>query len=523
MTPSARHAPNGRTGTAPVGPVVLGLDLGTTAVKAVLVDTRSGETVGQGTCAYPSHTPTEGAHEQDPDDWWQASRTAVAQALTTLPKPPSIAAVGLSGHMHAAALVDEADGWVRPVMTWADRRSAPQVRRLREHAELFAARCANPVVEAFTAPKVAWLAEHEPQALARARRMVQPKDALRHRLTGTWGTDVTDARGTLLYDVRSNRWDAELWELCGADLRLAPEVSAPTDVIGTVTTAAAAETGLVAGTPVVAGASDVACSALGAGVVAPGLVYVNVGTAGQIFGAVPDLRTGNHFVFGRATSQQFLAMGSVYAAGLSVEWAAESLLGGRPGTAESAGPFVDGLAGGARSGADGVVFLPHLLGTSLPTHDPAVSGALVGLRPQHGRSAVARAVLEGVAYACASAVSEIAAVSGDVTGLRVGGGLARSEVWASTMSAIHDVPVGRLLHDASPRGAAMLAALGVGLWSDVREATEVCVHAAPVHRPEDDDVRLYRDAQRRYEATARAVAALSHSTAYGAAQVEVPA
>jgi xylulokinase len=490
--------------------LVMGVDLGTTGVKAVVLDTSTGVLASSGYRAYPSTSPVWGAHEQDPADWWGAATAAIRQALVDL-DPAHVAAVGLSGHMHALVLADGDDAWLRPAMTWADRRSAAQVKRLRRHQGLFWERCANPVVEAFTAPKLAWVAENEPWWLERAVRLMQPKDALRHQLTGTWGTDLTDARGTLLFDVRRNAWDGDLWRLCGADVALAPEVDESTDVVGTVTDSAAATTGLPAGVPVVAGASDVACSALGAGLVAPGTVYVNAGTAAQILGAADDLVHANHFTFGRAASDRYLAMASVYAAGMSVDWAAKTLFAaaGEAGGG-SLGPVVDELAQQAQPGAGGVVYLPHLLGTSVPEHDPAVRGALIGLAVEHDASAVARAVLEGVAYGCAAAVEQIGEVSGRTTRVRVGGGLARSTVWCEALAAVCDVPLERLVHDASPLGAAMLAAVGVGTWHDVVEATDMCVRHLPVNAPSPHAVRRYRSARQRYEAGSAAIATLSH-------------
>lgn len=499
------------------GKFVMGVDLGTTGAKAVVVDTDTGAVVALGYRAYPSTSPVDGAHEQDPADWWSAATAAIRQALGDI-DATEVGAVGLSGHMHALVLADAHDAWLRPAMTWADRRSRAQVQRLRGQQPTFSERCANPVVEAFTAPKLAWVAENEPWCLERAVRLMQPKDALRHQLTGTWGTDLTDARGTLLFDVRRNRWDDDLWRLCGADIALAPEVAASTDVIGAVTMAAAEQTGIPSGTPVVAGASDVACSALGAGMVAPGTIYVNAGTAAQILGAVNELVPGAHFTFGRAASDRYLAMASVYAAGMSVDWAARTLLGiGADARGGGYGPAVDELAQQRGPGANGAVFLPNLLGTSVPAHDPSIRGALLGLAAEHTGSTIARAVLEGVAYSCAAAVQHIGAVSGGTAQVRVGGGLARSTVWREAMAAVHDVPLERVPDDASPLGAAMLAGVGVGTWNDVVEATDTCVRHLPVSPPAPESVRRYRRARDRHEAASAAIATMSHDPSMAAA------
>jgi xylulokinase len=482
--------------------LLAGLDLGTTGVKVVVVEAGTGTTVARAYRAYPSDTSRADRHEQDPADWWTASAAALREAVAQV-DAAAIAGVGLSGHMHAVALFDERDRPVRPAMTWADRRAGAEVGALREQSARIGERTGNPVVEAFSAPKLAWVASHEPESVHRAVRLVLPKDVLRHHLTGGWGTDVTDAAGTLLYDVRQRRWDPGLWELCGADPRLAPDVGESSQIAGAVTAAAADATGLRAGTPVVAGAGDVACAALGAGVVAAGRLYVNVGTAAQIVTTLDEPRADVHrFVFARAGQDGFLGMVSSYAAGLAIRWCEQTLLGGGPdGTA-------DRLALISRPGAGGLTFLPYLLGASAPIHDPGVRAALLGAGPQHGPGDIARAALEGVAYACAAAVDQLLDGAPAATDIRVGGGVTRSPVWCEAFAAVSDAPVRRLRQDASPRGAVVLAGVGTGVWPDVAAACAVLDDSEPlaVADPHRD---AYRAARRRYDAAAGAVAALS--------------
>ncbi|WP_432842169.1 xylulokinase [Dactylosporangium sp. CA-092794] len=491
------------------GGLLVGLDLGTTGAKAVVVDTADGAAVARGYRAYPSATTHPGWHEQDPADWWTASAGALRDALAAVPAG-AVAGIGLSGHMHALALFDAADKPVRPAMTWADRRAEAEVARLRRHAELFRERCGNPVVEAFTAPKLAWLATHEPDALRRAARLAQPKDVIRHHLTGGWGTDPSDAAGSLLFDVRHGRWDPRLWQLCGADPDLALPVAASTAVVGTVGAAAADVTGLPAGTPVVAGGSDVACAALGGGAVTPGRVYVNAGTAAQVVTALGELRTGGHFVFARAGADGFLGMVSVYAAGLGIRWCEENLL---PGPAATPEGRAEALAAQSPPGARALTFVPYLLGTSTPTHEPRVRAALLGAGPAHGPGDVARAALEGVAYACADAVDQLAAITGEVTEVRVGGGVARSAIWCECLAAAFDLPVRRISHDASTRGAVALAGAGIGVWPGIDAACAALDDSEPVVVPEPHRA-AYRRARERYTAAAGAVTALGRDPAF---------
>lgn len=480
--------------------LVLGIDLGTTGIKALVLDTISGRTLTSAYRTYPSSTGDDGRHEQDPEQWWTACAQVTRDALGAI-APQRVAAVGLSGHMHGVVLVDENDDPVRPAMTWADRRCVAQVTKLRAIGDQFLARCANPVVEAFTAPKLAWLIDHEPDSVNRASRVVQAKDFLRHRLTATWGTDTTDARGTLLYDVRRNTWDPDLWASCGASQALSPQVSGSSSVVGSVTGPAAAITGLAAGTPVVAGAGDVACAALGAGLVEEGVIYLNVGTAAQVSTVLPSAVPGSHFVFGRADSEGFLGMASVYAAGLSVDWASRTLLDATE-TTTPPGQQLTELAKTEPAGARGVTFVPHLLGTSVPTHDPDVRGSLFGLGVDTDKKTLARAVLEGVAYACVQAVRAVAELGGGAHRVHLGGGLSRSAVWRDAVSATLDTPAARIGEDASARGAAMLAALGAGLWSSATEAAQACVTAEELPTPSLGAETAHRLAFRRYEMAA---------------------
>ncbi|MGI5215396.1 xylulokinase [Plantactinospora sp. CA-290183] len=499
------------TAAVPGDTLLVGLDLGTTGVKVVVVDAGTGATVARSYRDYPSDPTRAGRHEQDPADWWTASAAAVRDALAGV-DAGAVAALGLSGHMHAVALFDDRDRPVRPAMTWADRRAVAEVRELRGHGALVGELTGNPVVEAFSAPKLAWLVRHEPDAVRRAVRMVQPKDVLRHHLTGDWATDPTDAAGTLLYDVHRRRWEPRLWALCGTDERLAPPVRGSSEVVGVVRPEAAEATGLRPGTPVVAGGGDVACAALGAGAVADGRVYVNVGTAAQIVTPLDTPRAGvDRFVFARAGEDGFLGMVSSYAAGLAIRWCERTMLAG--GAADPPDGTADRLARGSRPGAGGLTFLPSLLGASAPVHDPEVRAALLGAGPEHGPADIARAALEGVAYACAVAVDQLVIGLDAATEIRVGGGVTRSDVWCAAFAAVFDVPVRRLRQDASPRGAVALAGIGAGVWADVAAACAALDDSEPLTAPAEHRA-AYRQARRRYDVAAAAVAGLHRDPAF---------
>lgn len=442
--------------------VVIGIDLGTTGVKVVALDPRSAATVATAGMEYPSSSPVPGAHEQDPNDWWDATVQALRLVTDGL-GPARVCAVGLSGHMHSLLLVDEGGVPVAPVMTWADRRVSEDTARLTA-AGPFLQVAGNDVVDAFTAPKLSWLARHSPELLARAHRLVLAKDYLRFRLTGSWATDETDAIGTLLYDVHQRRWSEDLWATSGADLKLAPRVTASTDIAGTVTSAAAQATGLPAGTPIVAGAGDVSSAVLGTGTVTQGQICINAGTAAQVMGLSPTPHPGSGFMFGAATGTDFIVMASVYAAGASVKWAGRAFLGDDD---------INTVAAGAAAGSDGLVYLPFMFGSAVPKKNDAARAALIGQTERHGRAEMARAVLEGVAFGCADAVAAVAAEVGPPREVRIVGGVSESKIWQEALASVLEAKVIHMPTGGSVYGAAVLAGLGIGAWPDAGSATAI--------------------------------------------------
>lgn len=458
--------------TAHADGLVVGVDAGTTALKVLVVDAATGRPVAEAVREYPTRSPEPGAHEQDPADWWEAAVAALREALAGV-DATAVRAVGMSGHMHSLLLIGTDDEPVAPALTWADRRPAEQTRRLGADPA-FRRYAANDVVDAFTAPKLAWFAEHHPDALARARRLVLAKDVLRFRLTGRWATDETDAAGTLLYDVHRHEWRDELWAAAGADRVLAPDVLRPSEIAGTVTAAAAEATGLPAGTPVIAGAGDVPAVVLGSGVVSADQISVNVGTAAQIMGLSQHPEPGAGFVFLSAAGEGYVTMASLYAAGASIRWAERTLLGG--------GPIGDAVRQ-APAGSDGLTYLPFMFGATVPVKNDRARAAFIGQEERHGVPQLARAVLEGVAFACADAVEAVADVVGRPREVRIVGGVTRSTEWCRTFAAALGPEVDVVRVDGgSVRGAVALAAVGAGLWS----LDDVSAAAEPPVRPVDD-------------------------------------
>lgn len=435
--------------------LVVGIDAGTTSLKVLALDVATGHAVAEAAGEYPTSSPEPGAHQQDPADWWDVAVVALRQVLAKV-DPSSVRAVGMSGHMHSLLLVDGHDEPIGPVLTWADRRVSAQAHCLAADPA-FRSIAGNDVAETFTAPKLAWFAERYPGRLRDARRLVLAKDFLRFRLTGRWATDETDAAGTLLYDVHRRKWSEGLWRAAGADVGLAPEVLSPHEVAGVVTQEASAATGLPPGTPVVTGSGDVPAAVLGSGVVDEGSMSVNVGTAAQIMGISTEPDPGGGFLFVSALGEKFVIMSSLYAAGASIRWAERALLGGRP---------VGGAIRGVRPGCEELTYLPFMFGSTAPIKNSGARAAFIGQDVRHGIPHLARAVVEGVAFGCADAVSTVASVVGRPAQIRIVGGVTQSEEWCRTFASAvgADIEV-MLVEGGSARGAAALAALGTRLWT----------------------------------------------------------
>lgn len=467
-------------------PVLVGIDVGTTGVKVIGLDPRSGVVAAAATREYPSSTGADGTHEQDPDAWWDAVTACTRAVVDALPGR-AVVGVGLSGHMHSLLLVDADDRPVLPAMTWADRRSAADTARLATDAR-FRATAGNDVVGAFTAPKLAWATRTHPDAVARATRLVLAKDFIGHLLTGEWATDETDALGTLLYDFRGRTWSPELFDAAGASPRLGQPVLRSTGVRGAVHEAASAATGLPAGTPVVAGAGDVSASVVGAGVVDHTRMVLNVGTAAQVMGisAAPD--PGPGFLFGSATGEGFVTMASLYAAGASVRWAERSVLGGAE---------INAAASDAAPGSAGLTYLPFMFGSTVPRKNDAARAAFLGQTEQHGRAEFASAVLEGIAFACADAIDAVAEVTGQPEVVHLVGGVTRSERWRQALASVVDARIELVPDGGSALGAAVLAGLGTGIYGSLADAADA-ISTIPVQLPDASVMERYRLARHRY-------------------------
>ena len=467
----------------------LGIDVGTSGTRALLLDER-GEIAGSATEEHaPFTSPSIGWAEQQPEDWWRACGIAVRKALASAGlRGEDVACVGFSGQMHGAVMLDERDDVVRPALIWCDVRTEPQCRALTEKigAERLISLTCNPALPNFTLTKFLWVREHEPARWNRVRSVMLPKDYVRFRLTGERAIDLADASGTLLLDVANRRWSEQVLEAAEIDKRLLPALYESSEVCARVSRAGAESTGLIAGTPVVAGAGDQAAGATGMGIVDPGAVSATIGTSGVVFAATdrPALDSqGRLHTFCHAIPGMWHVMGVTQAAGLSLRWFREQF-----GASEGPGDPYDRLAAEAATvppGCDGLLWTPYLMGERTPHLDPNARAALVGLTASHGRGHIVRAILEGVAFSLKDTFTIFDQMSVPVARIRLGGGGARSSVWRQIQADIygHDVEI-VAAEEGAAFGAAILAAVGVRAWPSVGAAAAAVVRVAKRVQPD---------------------------------------
>ena len=487
---------------------LIGIDVGTGGSRAVLIDS-AGRIVASATVEHsPFVSIQTGWAEQDPRDWWRASAAAIRSAITQAGvAPEDIKAAGLSGQMHGAVLLDAADEVLRPAIIWCDQRSADQCHKLttRVGASRLIELTCNPALTGFTLPKLLWVRDHEPETWQRVSSVLLPKDFVRFRLTGDKATDVADASGTLLLDVAARRWSNEMLAAAQIEVGLLPQVYESQDITGTVSQKAAEETGLKAGTPVIAGAGDQAAGAVGLGIVRPGMVSATIGTSGVVFAATnnPALDPkGRVHTFCHAIPERWHVMGVTQGAGLSLRWFRDQF--GVLSDTNSDGDPYDSLtaeAAGVPPGADGLLWAPYLMGERTPHLDPDARAALAGLTASHTRAHVVRAMLEGVAFSLKDSFEILKELNVPCDTIRLGGGGARSELWRQIQADVYDHEVETVeAEEGAAYGVAILAGVAAGAWPTVDAACDEVVRTKTRVRPDPNAAKLFHRQYRKYVA-----------------------
>jgi xylulokinase len=488
--------------------LLLGIDIGTSSAKAVLFDPDSAHILALAGHEYPIHRPAPDRAEQNPEDWWQATITVVRR-VTAQAGRTDIAGISFSGQMHGTVLLNRVGEPVHPAIIWADQRSVAQVQRLVNTlgAPGYAAMAGTLPAVGFQGATLAWLAEHEPNLLDQTYQVVLPKDYVRLRMTGAIATEVSDAASTGVFDITRQTWAGQILAGVGLPERLFPPVLASTAVAGSLTAAAAAELGLAAGIPVVAGCADQPAQAIGNGLIAPGLMAITIGSGGQVFvplqpgleatSAGPVLRTDPRLhVFNHAVPGMWYVLGAILSAGLSLRW-----LRGVTGLAHQAEayPILSAEAAIVPPGADGLIFLPYLSGERTPLMDPLARGAFIGLSSYHSRGHLARAVMEGVALALGQALEISLALGGQVERIIAAGGGAESGVWRQIQADVLGLPLQQsLLAEQASVGAALLAGVGAGVYPNLAEACRRVVQYGPVTQPDPARHGRYRELAARF-------------------------
>ena len=471
---------------------LLGIDVSTTATKALLTD-QAGKEIAVAASQYSFERPRPLWSEQAPDVWWGGAIRSVRGVLSSAGvKAEDIAAVGLTGQMHGLVLLDGAGEVLRPAILWNDQRTQAQCDEIHERIgkERFIQITGNVALTGFTAPKVLWVQQKEPEVYAKARHILLPKDYLRYRLTGEYALDKADGAGTVLFDLRSRSWSGEVLEQLEIDPAWLPPTYEGPEFTGAITPEAAAATGLRAGTPVVAGGGDQAAQAVGVGAVEPGIVGLTLGTSGVVFASNASALIepeGRLHAFCHAVPGMWHLMGVMLSAGGSLQWHRDTIA---PGVGfESLLKEAEAVP----AGSEGLQFLPYLSGERTPHPDPLARAAWVGLTRRHGRGHMTRAVLEGVAFGLKDSFELIRASGlGEIRQVRASGGGTKGALWRQILADVLESELVTVnTSEGAAYGAALLAGVGAGVWLDVPSACGASIQVTGVTRPNPQQVESY--------------------------------
>jgi xylulokinase len=501
----------------------LGIDIGTSGTKALLLSD-DGEVLAAAESPHPLLTPKPGWTEQRPDDWWTAVTLATRAVLkkaraagtkgkgrgNSVDPAREVSGIGLSGQMHGSVFLDSAGRVLRPALLWNDQRTAAQCREIEQKAGGRAAlieQVSNPALTGFTAPKILWFRENEPKKFEKCRQVLLPKDYIRYRLTNQFASDVSDASGTLLLDVKNRRWHAGLISALGLDAALLPRLVESQEITGTLTEEAATALGLPRDIPVVGGGGDQAAGAVGTGVVLPGLVSAAMGTSGVIFATSSAPQTdpqGRVHTMCHAIPDTWCVFGCMLSAGGSFQYMRNTLFAGEASKLKDPGalyPKMIDEAASAPPGSEHLYFLPYLTGERCPHPDPHARGAFIGLTPRHHRPHLLRATLEGITYGMREQIMIFRDMGIPIHQVRASGGGARSAFWRQLQADMYNAPVVTInVSEGAALGAAILAAVGKGAFSTVPEACKAIIQIRDTSRPNKKAVALYDAGYKNYAA-----------------------
>ncbi|MBI1370623.1 MAG: xylulokinase [Planctomycetes bacterium] len=493
---------------------LLGIDIGTSGTKALVCDTK-GKVLATATSEHDIASPKPGWSEQDPKQWW----SAVCLATRAVLKKAKVSAaackgIGLSGQMHGSVFLDDAGHEtgepLRPALLWNDQRTAAQCAEIEKKAggrTKLIDMVGNPALTGFTAPKILWVRQHEPAVFEKTKHILLPKDYIRFRMTGEYATEVSDAAGMLLLDVRKRQWHTGLMSKLGLDKKLFAHCVESHIVTGKLTKWAAEALGLKAGVPVVGGAGDNAAGAVGNGIVRHGVAMASLGTSGVVFAhadkPVLDPKGRVHTMCS-AVEGKWCVFGCMLSAGGSLQWFRNHMAKDETARAKRKGVDVYELlmseAAAAAPGSEGLVFLPYLTGERCPHPDPLARGGWIGLTARHNRAAMIRSVIEGITFGMTDALRIMQNMGIDIQTICLTGGGSRSPFWRQMQADIYNVPVALTnSQEGAAYGVALLAGVGTGVWKSVPQAAAAIIKETERRTPDADSAKFYAKAHRVYD------------------------
>lgn len=480
---------------------LLGIDIGTSGTKTVLFN-EMGDTIASAIGEYPLYQPHIGWAEQEPEDWWQATVDTIKQVLDTSGvNPADIKGIGLSGQMHGMVLLNKEGNVLRSSIIWCDQRTQEECHKITEiiGKERLIEITANPALTGFTASKVMWVKNHQPDIFEKIYKILLPKDYIRYKLTGEFATEVSDASGMQFLDVPKRTWSGEILNKLGLDYKWMPAVYESQEVSGKVTKKVAQLTGLAPGTPVVGGGGDQAAGAVGNGIVKPGVISSTIGTSGVVFAHMDEVNIdprGRVHTFCHAVPNTWHVMGVTQGAGLSLQWMRNNFGAAERELAEflDIDPYelMTKEAQKAAPGCEGLIYLPYLMGERTPHLDPYAKGVFFGLSAKHGRNEMIRTVMEGVAYSLRDCLEIIKGMGVSVSEVRASGGGGKSSLWRQMQADIFNNPITTINSSEGPAlGAALLAGVGTEVYNSVPEACEAAIKTISVQQPIEANVNVY--------------------------------
>ncbi len=473
---------------------LLGIDLGTSSVKVGLFDSQTLTLVTSASQAYPIHHPRPNFAEQHPEDWWTAVSKAVSQ-VTKLIDRSRIAGIGVDGQMHGVVCIGNSGEPICPAIIWSDNRSTESVAFLRQLQPQLTAVLPGPPSTGFAASTLHWLSQNQPEIMRKTAVFLQPKDYIQYRLSGVFATEPSDASSSWLYDIEKQSWASDVLEACGILSEQLPPIVSSTDVVGTLQRETAVSLTLPEGIPIVAGAADLAAQVLGHGVTETSQTIVTVGSGGQVVVPQANAAIDTHqrtYTFNHCLPNLRYKQAAILSAGLSLNWFSQLLNPKQTPNFE----HLSTMASSVQASQEGLFFLPYLSGERTPLMNPNASGVFFGLQAHHTQAHLARAVMEGVGFALMDCLNVIDSHSQDE--IVLSGGITKSPFWSQLVANIWQRPL-RLSDPTVPRatlGSALLAGLGVGLWSSIEEVRPLLPHQEQRLQPNTE--KSYQSAYEKY-------------------------